>query len=256
MPRIAKEPEPEVFENDDYRIEYRTPYSESTRFDYKVFDKKKNTIFELKVNVEEECYNRDGECTLTFIEENTEPIYLQCMLPSTVRRKGDTIWGSRISEADKYKNEPEHIGGHREWDSKTNSYPYVKNIDDIMSIYRSLKKGDFEINTTQIYSDRDLEKRKDTVPSYTSEQGIKKVLSFMDAYIFNTEESKELLVEYMQKYPIPLKNEETKDNPQVPAKEELKNYHCGASWVNRLASQMASQSKLFFSGLRGRGGKG
>ena len=120
-----------------------------------------------------------------------------------------------------------------------------------MSIYRSLKKGDFEINTTQIYSDRDLEKRKDTVPSYTSEQGIKKVLSFMDAYIFNTEESKELLVEYMQKYPIPLKNEETKDNPQVPAKEELKNYHCGTSWVNRLASQ----SKLLFSRLRGRGGK-
>ncbi len=251
MLRIAKEPEPEVFENDDYRIEYRTPYSESTGFDYKAFDKKNNTISELKVNVEEECYNKDGECKLTFIEENMEPIYLQCMRPSKARREGDTIWGPRISEADKYKNEPEHIGGHREWDSKTNSYPYVKNIDDIMSIYRSLKKGDFEINTTQIYRDRDLGKRKDTVPSYTSEQGIKKVLSFMDAYIFNTEESKELLFEYMQKYPIPLKNEETKDNPQVPAKEELKNYHSGTSWVNRLASQ----SKLLFSRLRGRGGK-
>ena len=225
----------EVFENDEYRIEYRTRSSGSCAFSYKSFDKKSNTTLKLEIYVAEEVHNEDGKCKLAFIEENAEPIYLYCLRPSGARREGDTIRGPKISEADKYRNEPD-IGGHREWDPKTQLYPYVKNIDDVMSIYRSLKKGDFEINMTQIYHDKDFGKRNNTTPSYTKEQGVEKVLNFMDTYIFNTDASKELFAEYMQKYPLPLKEEKAEGELQVPSKEQLKKYPSGL-WGARLARQ-------------------
>lgn len=226
---------PEVYENNDYRIEYRTRSPESNSFSYKCFDKTNNMTSELKIDVREEVYNIDGECKITYREENKEPVYLSCLRPSAGRRRGDTdLTRVKTSDAEKYKNEPK-IGGHREWDRETNLYPYVKNIDDVMSVYRALKKGDFEINAYEIHQDRDLGKRKDTVPNYTQEQAVEKILNFMDTYIFNTEESREVLSEYMQKYPLPLRTENTQNDIQIPHKEHLKKYPSGAThFVDRL----------------------
>lgn len=195
---------PEIFENDDYRIEYHTRDSEDERFQYRVFDKKNNKQAELQIRVNEERYNLDGKCKLTFIEENNEPIYLSAFRPSLARRVGDTTWGPQIPEVDKYKGEP-LIGGHRPI-HPDGRYHYVKEIDDVMSIYRALKKGDFEVESFPWL-------KKESKNEY-----IEKVLKFMDSYIFNTEESKAVLNEYMHKNPLPLKEE---DPSKEAAKEKI-----------------------------------
>ena len=189
-----------AFENDAYRIEYRTPEPENPSFVYRVFDKKRNCRLRLKIAVKEECFLRDGKCRLSFVEEGSAPVYLSAFRPSPMRRSGNPIFfEDGASEAAKYKNEP-RIGGHREYDKENGSWHYTKGLEDVMSVYRALKKGDFKIARGSLY---------------TAEYASKKVLNFMDAYIFNSENAKELLQEYMHKYPLSKKSDK-----QAPAQQQ------------------------------------
>jgi len=191
---------PEAFENDAYRIEYHTPEPQSPCFEYRVFDKKTESKSQLKIEVNEECFNHDGECHLSFVEEGSAPVYMSAFRPSPMRRSGnDIFFEDGAAEAAKYKNEP-RIGGHREYDKENGSWHYTKNLEDVMSVYRALKNGDFKIARGSLY---------------TAEYATKKVLKFMDSYIFNSENAKELLQEYMHKYPLSKKSDK-----QAPAQQQ------------------------------------
>ena len=251
MPKITKDQmKPAVFENDDYRLEFRKyPFP-----DYRVLNKKNNINSELQINEDWGAANIDEECQLSYIQDNKEPMILTAVFPCRQKRDEEAWeWHKKhYFEAypDPYKNEP----------PKQSPKDFGTYLEPLMRIYRGLKKGDFEKGVSffkRNSAERTLKKytiydgKKEISYSYSKEEATENILNFMDSYIFNTDESREVLAEYMQKYPLPLKDEEIKDNPQVPSKEELKKYPSGSSWVARLAQK----SKLLFNRLVTRDGR-
>lgn len=155
--------EPETYENDNYKIEYR---KNAENFqDFRVTDKQTGEKQRLTIATDMECYNHDGAVRLTLINENATPVNVTAVRPKTeLRSKEPTI-------------------GLRSQKGEDGLYHSVMDINGLMSIHRALQNGNF--------------KSEDG-----SSDNSDKVLQFMDKYIFNTDEHHQLLAEYMTKYPL------------------------------------------------------
>ena len=178
----------ETYENENYKIDFMQPYKGSIVRGYKVHDKKTNENSALLINMpQEECYNRDGSLELTFIKDAGKTTF-DMMLD------GESAGKELLALRPKAENRPEDsfiVGDLRkpEYDASGNLWHKLNpSIEGVMSIYKGLREGMFK------------EKNTDDKTAHDSGATSKEVLDFMDKYIFNTSESKEVLNEYLSSF--------------------------------------------------------
>ncbi len=179
----------ETFENKGYSITFVQPHPQSVRRGYMVQDKISGDKFALMMDMKEECFNIDGKVDLIFAkgDQKTE---LDAILDS-----------SYYDFTKETKSEGEHLSAIRpkgedcEWDTpvvgdvrhKENGLWILSpSIDGLMSVYKGLQDNLFKEHGQKETTDKSKNVSQD-------------ILSFLDKYIFNTDESREVLNEYLTK---------------------------------------------------------
>lgn len=175
MPRKITAPEPEIYENNDYKIEYRH-HAENLQ-DFRVTDKQTGEKQALVISTTDERYNIDGSVNLTLIKgEKGQEIDVKDVNNNNVTRL------SAVRPRGELMSSEPKIGSRDEKDEE-GLYHSVMDLESFMSIHRALKNGDFK--SADGKSDKSEE-----------------VLQFMDKYLFNTEEHRQVLAEYMVQNPL------------------------------------------------------
>lgn len=165
--------DPYMFENDAYRIEYQTSSTDSAEYKYSVYDKKQECNMRLEFSQDD-----DKALCLSLYRDGQKPLHLKAKEPYF--RK---LWPIG-----------DECGRSQAAVSVDSSRSVPQTFEGLMQVYRALDKGDFIINSKMmpVNGDRNVEKQRDVACKAACE-----VLNFMDEYIFNTPESKELLNEHL-----------------------------------------------------------
>ena len=168
---------PFLFENDDYRVEYQTPSVDSSEYTYLVFDKKQNDNMRLEFSTDE-----SNTLCIALYKDGEKPLHLKAVEPYL------------------YKSAPVKDDGvlNNHAVSVESSRSGKQSAENLMRVYRALDKGDFivDVRYMPISEIGPLHNLQTAAQKPSSE-----VLKFMDTYIFNTPEAKEVLSEYLEKQP-------------------------------------------------------
>lgn len=198
----------ETFENKDYSITFVQPHAQSIKRGYMVQDKISGDKFALLMDMKEECANIDGRVDLIFAKgkQKTE---LDAILDSSyydfskaTKSEGEHLSVIRPKGEDCEWNTPV-VGDVRH--KENDLWILSPSTDGLMSVYKGLQDNLFKEHGQQETTDK-------------SKNVSQEILSFLDKYIFNTDESREVLNEYLKKNE---RNASSNDGKKTETKKHL-----------------------------------